>query len=381
MAVAPTLAPDLAALLPAMETTGRLDRLRGAMATDEAPVEGLLVTSLTNIRYLTGFVGSAGLLLVSEASTTLITDGRYATQADEQMHAAGVTAVIEIAKAVDQPKVVQAAVARAGIGRLGLEAAHVTWAAKHRYATEWLPDVELVATVGLVEGLRRRKDAGEVARIARAAAVADAALARIRPMLGDGPAETDVALELDATMRRLGATRASFETIVAGGPNAAKPHHRPSPRPIGRGEAVIMDFGALVDGYASDMTRTIWVDELSSAELRRAVAVVGAAQAAGVAAVAAGVEGVEVDRACRDVIVEAGWGEQFVHGTGHGVGLDVHEAPSVASTSTDTLAAGHVVTVEPGVYLPGIGGVRIEDTVVVTEHGCKLLTLTPKDLC
>jgi Xaa-Pro aminopeptidase len=229
--------------------------------------------------------------------------------------------------------------------------------------------------------LRRAKDPGELARIARAAALADAALASVQGGLADGPTEVEFGLALDTEMRRLGAAGPAFETIVASGPNSAKPHHRPSARPVGRGEPVVLDFGAVFDGYCSDVTRTLWVGELAHAELRRAVGVVAASQAAGVAAVAPGVEGVAVDRTCRDVIAAAGWGDRFLHGTGHGVGLDIHEAPGVGPSSTDTLAVGHVVTVEPGVYLPGIGGVRIEDTVVVTETGCTPLTNAPKELC
>ena len=185
--------------------------------------------------------------------------------------------------------------------------------------------------------------------------------------------------EVEALPRELGAAGPSFETIVASGPNAAKPHHRPGSRTVRRDEPVVLDFGALVDGYCSDMTRTVWVDRVEHPDLRRAYDVVLESQAAGVAAVRAGVEAVDVDRACREVIAAAGWADRFVHGTGHGVGLDIHEAPSVSATSTDTLVAGHVVTVEPGVYLPGLGGVRIEDTVVVTEDGCRPLTFTPKD--
>ncbi|MDQ6837794.1 MAG: aminopeptidase P family protein [Actinomycetota bacterium] len=366
--------------LPAMETAGRLGRLAVALG-ELCEVDGLVVSSLINIRYLTGFTGSAGLLLVLGGEATLVTDGRYADQSEEQLTASGVTASIGIAGRTKQAALVSAAVAGAGVRRLGLEAAHVSWATQRRYATDWFDGVELEATVGLVEGLRRSKDAGELARIRRAATIADAAFADIRPMLTDGPAESDVALELDSMMRRLGATGPSFETIVATGPNAAMPHHRPGGRRIGIHDAVVVDFGALVDGYASDMTRTVSVEGVVSAELRRAVSVVTEAQRCGVAAVAAGVDAADVDRACRDVIAEAGWSERFVHGTGHGVGLDIHEAPSVAATSTDTLAAGHVVTVEPGVYLPGLGGVRIEDTVVVTADGCEPLTLTPKDLC
>ena len=202
----------------------------------------------------------------------------------------------------------------------------------------------------------------------------------MKPLLADGITERDFALELDFQIRRLGAAGNSFETIVASGPNGAKPHARPSTRRIDEGELVVLDFGALVDGYCSDMTRTVCVGEPAKPELRRMVDAVAEAQRAGVAAVRAGVAAKDVDAACRAVITDAGWGDAFVHSTGHGVGLDIHEHPLLGKTSTATLDAGYVVTVEPGVYLPGLGGVRIEDTVVVTSDGCRPLTNSPKDL-
>src|SRR5207237_9536614 len=214
----------------------------------------------------------------------------------------------------------------------------------------------------LVEELRRVKDRGEVARMAEAAGIADRALAAVRPLLADGLSEREIALALDYEMRRLGAEGSSFETIVASGPNGAKPHARPTDRRIGPGELVVLDFGARFDGYCSDMTRTVCVGEPAGDVTRRMVDVVGESQRAGVEAIAAGVSGRAVDQACRAVIAEAGWSEAFLHGTGHGVGLEIHEAPRVASTSDDVLAAGHVVTVEPGVYLAEPGGVPIEDT-------------------
>ena len=262
---------------------------------------------------------------------------------------------------------------------LGLESEHVTWARQRLFAQSWFPGVELVPTTGLVEKLRSVKDDGELDRIAEAARIADAALERVRPALARRPSEVEFGRLLDYEMRCLGAAGPSFETIVASGPNAAKPHHRPGPRRIEGGEPIVLDFGAVVDGYCSDMTRTVWSGDLRDRELKRAVEVVAASQAAGVAAVRSGVPCVEVDRACRAVIASAGWGDRFVHGTGHGVGLDIHEAPSVSAASTDTLCVGQVVTVEPGVYLPGLGGVRIEDTVVVTDDGCRSLTSTAKD--
>jgi Xaa-Pro aminopeptidase len=343
-----------------------------------AACEALLVTNLVNIRYLTGFTGSAGLLLVKADDALLVTDGRYLTQSAEQLAAVGVDAAVEVGPLARQREAITGAAS--GVTRLGLEASSVTWAAQRSYAAEWFPGAELVPTTGVVEDLRRVKDAGELARMAEAARIADAALAATKPMLADAPTEAEFGLALDHAMRRLGAAGSSFETIVAAGPNGAKPHARPSGRHIEKGELVVLDFGAVVDGYCSDMTRTVCVGAPASAVLERMVEVVGASQAAGVAAVRPGVTGVDVDRACREVITAAGWGDAFVHGTGHGVGLDIHEAPWVGVTSTDTLATGHVVTVEPGVYLPEHGGVRIEDTVVVTDEGCYPLTKSPKDL-
>jgi Xaa-Pro aminopeptidase len=358
--------------LPPMDVAGRIGRLRERL--DGAGCDALLVTSLTNVRYLTGFTGSAGMLLVLPGELVFTSDGRYRDQSAEQMAAAGVEARIEIS-ANDQKAVLSAAAG--GVARLGLEAAHVSWAQQRDMAAEWFPSADLVPTDGLVEDLRLVKDDGEVARIAEAARIADAALASVRSRLLDGPTEEEFGLELDTEMRRIGADGVSFETIVAAGPNGAKPHARPSGRRIAEGDLVVLDFGALVDGYHSDMTRTFAVGDVGTTAARM-LAVVAESQAAGVAAVRAGVSAAGVDAACRKVIADAGWGDAFLHGTGHGVGLDIHEAPRVSGASAATLADGHVVTVEPGVYLPDVGGVRIEDTVAVTTDGCRTLTHAPK---
>jgi len=360
-----------------MDVGGRIPRLRQAFG--EAGCDALLVTRLVNIRYLTGFTGSAAVLLVRPDDLVFVTDGRYRDQSALELGGAGVEARIRIGlTAGSQKEFLQEEAA--GLARLGLEAAAVTWAQQRKFDGEWFPDAELVATEGLVEELRKVKDAGEVARMAEAARIADEALARVRHRLAEGPTEEEFALELDFEMRRGGASGPSFETIVASGPNGAKPHHRPSSRRIGAGELVVVDFGATVDGYCSDMTRTLCVGEPASATARRMVDVVGESQRAGVEAVRAGVEGKAVDEACRAIIGDAGWADAFLHSTGHGVGLEIHEDPRVASTSTDTLVAGHVVTVEPGVYLPEHGGVRIEDTMVVTDEGCLVLTNATKEL-
>ncbi len=357
-----------------MDVDSRLERLRSRL--DAAGCEALLVTNLTNVRYLTGFTGSAAMLYVSAGSALLLTDGRYATQSAEQLASAGVGADVFIGNVGEQ----RDALARVATApHVGLEAGHATWGQQRSLAGA-LDSVELVATEGLVEELRRVKDEGELARIEAAAAIADAALAAVRTTMLELPTERELGLELDFTMRRLGAADVSFETIVASGPNGAKPHARPSDRRIAAGELVVLDFGALVDGYHSDMTRTVCVGPPASPRLHELVDVVATSQAAGVAAVRAGTTAREVDDVCRRAITEAGFGDRFVHGTGHGVGLDIHEYPLLNSLATATLAAGFVVTVEPGVYLPGEAGVRIEDSVVVTADGCRRLTNAPKDL-
>lgn len=364
--------------LPAMDITARLPRLQARL--DEAGVDALLVTNLTNVRYLSGFTGSAGRLLISTDGVTLLTDGRYGEQAQAQLDDAGVVADLEVAGAAGQKEALTASLEGLGVGiRLGLEAASVTWSAQQAYA-ELLASIQgvLVSTEAMVEDLRIVKDAGEVARIEAAAAIADAALAEVRNRLADGPTEAEFGLELDTAMRRLGVDDLSFETIVAAGANGARPHHRPGSMVLSEGDLVVIDFGALIDGYHSDMTRTVMIGEPSETT-RRMFDVVRESQAAGVAAVAAGVTTGEVDATCRQIIADAGWAAAFVHGTGHGVGLDIHEAPTVGDGLTDPLREGQVVTVEPGVYLPEHGGVRIEDTVLVTADGCRPLTHAPKD--
>ena len=360
--------------LPAMDVAARLPRLRERVA--EAGCGAVLLTDLVNVRYITGFTGSAALVLDTGDELLFVTDGRYGEQSTQELSAAGVPARVEVGATMTRQREIVAGAA-AGVGRLGLEASSVTWAQQRSFAGEWFPDAELIPTEGLVEALRERKDEGEIARMAEAARIADEALAATLPILADGPSERDVALHLDFEMRRRGADGPSFETIVAAGPNGAKPHHRPSGRRIEEGDLVVLDFGALVDGYHSDMTRTLMVGHLDETK-RRMFDVVRQSQAAGVAALRAGITAADVDGVCRAVIAEAGWGEAFVHGTGHGVGLDIHEEPRVSTVSTATLVSGHVVTVEPGVYLPEHGGVRIEDTVVVTDDGCRPLTNAPK---
>jgi len=360
-------------LLPPLDVASRAARVREAAA--EAGCDALVVSESTNVRYLTGFTGSAGVLVVRPDDLVLVTDGRYRDQAADQLAAAGVDADLAITRETERVL----ADALAPIARVGLEADHVTWDQQRRWAEALA--VEPVPTVGLVLDLRAVKDEGEVARLEQAAAIADEALAAVRPMLAERPTEREVARALESAMLDRGAQGPSFETIVASGPNGAKPHARPSDRVVGeRGEPelVVIDFGALYDGYHSDMTRTFAVGEPTPTQ-QRMLDVVASSQAAGVEAVRAGVPCVAVDRACREVIADAGWADAFVHGTGHGIGLVIHEEPRLSPESSALLAPGHCVTVEPGVYLPEHGGVRIEDSVVVTATGSRPLTLSPYD--
>ncbi|SNS49742.1 Xaa-Pro aminopeptidase [Geodermatophilus pulveris] len=371
-----------------MRYADRRERLRATAAG--RGLDAVLVTELLNVRYLTGFTGSNGALLLrtdpSPAHPDLFgTDGRYTTQAGVQ--------VPDVELLVDRGTV--AALARAavrgGAGRIGFESHHVTVDGLHALQSV-LEDAAAGGTVpGLVsvrcavEALRAVKDDDEVDALRRACAVADAALAELAAegALRPGRTELQVGRELDARMLTMGAEAPSFETIVATGANSAIPHHRPDATELRAGDLLKLDFGATVDGYHSDMTRTVLLGGAGGepADWQREVyELVAAAQAAGRAALAVGADVVAVDAAARDVIAQAGHAEHFTHGLGHGVGLQIHEAPGIGQQGAGRLTAGMAVTVEPGVYLPGHGGVRIEDTLVVTDDEPELLTLTSKEL-
>jgi Xaa-Pro aminopeptidase len=353
----------------------RAERLAAAVA--ERELDALLVTDLVNLRYISGFTGTNGLAVVGagpDGVRVFVTDFRYVERAADEVHdferrRGGRDLFDSVAEALPAERPL----------RLGFDDAHLP-VRRHRELGTALGDgVELVPAGGMVEDLRRIKDPGELERIRAAAALADEAFNAMLERGLTGRTERAVALDLEDEMRHRGATAASFPSIVAAGPHGALPHAEPREVEIEAGSLVVIDFGALVDGYCSDCTRTVATGELDG-EARDVYALVQRAQQAGLDAVRAGPSGREVDAAARDVIEEAGHGDEFGHGLGHGVGLEVHEAPRLAKSDDSALEAGNVVTVEPGVYLPGRFGVRIEDLVVVTEDGAEVLSSVGKDL-
>jgi Xaa-Pro aminopeptidase len=350
----------------------RADRLIERLA--EAGADVMLVTNLVNVRYLTGYTGSNGLALVGPETRTFITDFRYVEQAAEEVDAS-----FERRRAPQDLLEAVGAELPSDSLRLGFEDTHVT-VRTHARLRELLADtVKLVSAGGVVERLRAVKDPEEVERIRAACQLADAALEQLLSEGLVGRTEREVALALESTMREMGARRPSFDTIIAAGPHGALPHAEPRDVVIQPGQLVVIDWGAELDGYCSDCTRTVATGELDT-HAQEIYALVRSAQLAGLEGVAAGRGGREVDAVARAVIEDVGHGEHYGHGLGHGVGLEVHEAPRLSQRSEDTLQAGNVVSVEPGVYLPGDLGVRIEDLVVVTERGCEILTSVPKDL-
>ncbi len=350
----------------------RAERLIALLPAAGADV--LLVTDVTNVRYLTGFTGSSAVALIGPRSRTFITDFRYVEQSVQQVDSSfeRITASRELVDAIEE------ALPDAEL-RLGFEAARVS-VAQHARLRELLPDrVELVPVDGLVEGMRAVKDPGEVSRIREAATLADSAFGEV---IGEGlvgRTERDLALDLEVKMRRLGASARGFRPVIAAGPHGALPHAVPRERAIRRGELVVIDWGAELDGYCSDCTRTLAAGEPGS-RASEIYALVLEAQLAGLGAVRAGADAREVDATARAVIDAAGQAEHFGHGLGHGVGLEIHERPRLSQRTEDTLDAGNVITIEPGVYLPGQFGVRIEDLVLVTADGREVLTHVAKDL-
>jgi Xaa-Pro dipeptidase len=345
---------------------------RDAVRAQLGDLDGLLVTAPSNVRYLTGFTGSNGALLVGRTpdEDRLATDFRYVTQAGEQSP--------DVALVVDRD-VAGALVGHQGQGRLGFEP-HDVRVATHEALVREHPTVVLVPTDHLVETERATKDHTELAALAEACRISDVALGAVLGEIRVGMTERAIARRLEWLMLDAGAEAVSFESIVAGGPHSAIPHHSPTDRPLERGDLLKIDFGALYDGYHADETRTFVVGAEPAPWQREIHDLVARAQTAGIEALSVGADVRDVDAAARSVITDAGHGEHFGHGLGHGVGLDIHESPMIGYASTGILGDRTPVTVEPGVYLPGRGGVRIEDTLVVRTGGPVSLTQTTREL-
>jgi Xaa-Pro aminopeptidase len=348
----------------------KLTRLREAMG--KANIDGFLITSTYNRRYMTGFTGTAGVVLISLKEAKFITDFRYVEQAGKQAQGYEIvqhkrTLIEEVEKQVKEMK----------IEKLGFEQDHVTFASYKAY--ESAVSAQLVPISGVIENLRLIKTPSEIKILKEAANVADRAFTHILNFIRPGMTELDVSNELEFFMRKEGATSSSFDTIVASGKRSALPHGVATDKVIEKGDFVTLDYGAYYNGYVSDITRTIAVGQPSD-ELIQIYDIVLEAQLRGMAGIKSGISGKQADALTRDLIVEKGYGEYFGHSTGHGIGLEIHEGPALSMKSDVILQPGMAVTVEPGIYLPGIGGVRIEDDTIITIDGNEALTHSPKEL-
>lgn len=349
---------------------GKITKLRGLL--EEKGLDAILVTNPINRKYISGFTGTAGVAIVSKDATRFITDFRYIEQATEQ---AEHFTIIEHKSAIESE--IKNQLTALNIKSLGFEKDDVTYASFQRY--EKTLEVNLVPVSGLIEKIRLIKSPEELRILKRAGEIADAAYEHIQAYIKPGVREIEIANELEFFMRKQGATSSSFDMIVASGYRSALPHGVASEKEIQSGELVTMDYGALYNGYCSDITRTVAVGQISD-ELKNIYDTVLEAQLRGVKGIKPGMTGKEADALTRDYITEKGYGEYFGHSTGHGLGLEVHEEPRLSHLSESILEPGMVVTVEPGIYIPSVGGCRIEDDIVITETGNKRLTNATKEL-
>lgn len=354
-----------------MMSQPRLTRLRQAMETKG--LEAMFIASAVNRRYLSGFTGSAGYVVITKDRAVLMTDFRYTMQASEQ---ASEFEVVE--HALRMTDTLKQLLAEMNINRLGFEQDHVTYSTYTSYQ-EQLQPVELVPVSGIVEDLRMIKDADELAVMRQAAQLADKTFSHILNFIKPGVSEKELALEMEFFMRKNGATSSSFDTIVASGERSALPHGVASDRIIQGNEFIKFDFGALYQGYCSDLTRTVVLGKPSEKH-HEIYNIVLEAQLKALERIRPGMTGREADAIARDVIKGYGYGDNFGHSLGHGLGMEIHEYPRLAHTSDQVLTPGMTVTVEPGIYLPGFGGVRIEDDIVITDNGIEIITQSTKQL-
>lgn len=349
----------------------RLNKLRAKLANEK--IDAILITAPENRLYLSGFTGSAAVLFISSTEAFLLTDFRYTEQASQQSPH---LQIIKIGKSIEETLI--ELINNSGAKRIGLEEEDVTYSRFRQYQ-EKIDYVVWVPVKNMVEDLRKVKDQTEQENLKKAIYLADEAFAHIIKKLQPGSVEKEIALEMEYFMRRNGAEKAAFDFIVASGERSSMPHGVASSKTINRGELVTMDFGCVVNGYHSDITRTVVVGAANDKQ-REIYKIVLQAQQEAIAAVKPGVKGSSVDKVARDIIAGYGYGDNFGHGLGHSVGLQIHENPSFSTKDDTILETGMTITVEPGIYLPGWGGVRIEDIVLVTDAGCAVLTGADKKL-
>ncbi|MGX7350774.1 M24 family metallopeptidase [Enterococcus canis] len=348
----------------------RVDNLRKAMKKDG--LDAFLVTSMYNLRYLTNFTGTTGLAVITQEKAYFVTDFRYTEQAAAQAQGYEIVQnqgpiFDEIVKIAEQDQ----------LKNLAFEETQVTFAAYSQL--EEIVPCDLIPVAGMIEGLREVKDEDEIAIIEKACAIADQGFEYVLKMIKPGMTEIEVANQLDFYMRSLGASGVSFDTIVASGLRSAMPHGVASEKVIEKGDLITLDFGCYYQGYVSDMTRTFAIGD-PGAKLKEIYQIVLDAQLKVLDAAQPGLTGVQLDAIARDYITEKGYGDAFGHSTGHGIGLEIHEGPNVSRLAEKQFVVGNVITDEPGIYLPGIGGVRIEDDLLITETGNQVLTHSPKEL-
>lgn len=352
----------------------RLEKFRQLMADEK--IDGFLITQPENRRYLSGFTGSSGILIITQGRQALATDSRYYEQV---RHQCPDWELIEVGHDFTSQMLEMLRQFELGARKVGFETTDVSVATLNSWERALKGRLVLVDTAGFVEKLRMHKDEAEVASIKKAIALADEALVHVTQWMQPGMTEQQVAWEIESYMRTHGASALSFETIVASGPNSALPHARPTERVLQVGEPITMDFGCVVEGYCSDLTRTVSLGQPADDKYLSVWQTVLKAQEVAEKGATAGMTGEAVDKLARDVISEAGFGDYFGHGLGHGVGLAIHEGPRYSFTYPDEVLSGAIMTVEPGIYIPGWGGVRIEDMVLVNNGSLEILTTAPKE--
>jgi Xaa-Pro aminopeptidase len=348
----------------------RLNRFTEKLKQDK--LDRFIVSNIFNVRYLSGFSGSTAWMIVGDEAATLVTDFRYKEQAEAEVYG-GIEVRIDTRNALEATCDMLSGLE----GRIGFESGSVTYASYQKFKGEL--GAELVPVEGAIENLRQRKDEGEIASITRAVEIADSVFGEIIKELKPGMTEVDVAARIDFLLRKKSTEVPAFETIVASGEHASLPHATPTARVIREGDLLKMDYGAIWDGYCSDITRTVALGKASDKQ-REIYGIVLEANKKAIAGMKAGLKASEADGLARQHIEAKGYGENFGHSLGHGVGIEVHEGPRLSQKSDEVLESGMVATVEPGIYIPGWGGVRIEDVVLIEDDGCKVLTTAAKGL-